>query len=277
MRLSTFLRLCLAAAALVPASAVAHAVPREPGASCAADRRAFPLTTRIHGGPGSYEAGGGYGTWFLDLKNTTDRTCEDVHPVVVLVDEKRVLRASQPRLEFYAEGRPHTVRFETTDRDELVGAFDAGVPGLTIGPRQTRTVKVRLSVTSDAVANEVTATAAVVQRRDDDGDWIGQSNEYRFRIHVGDDDPVARPDGSAAESDGPVAESDGPVDPRTGDAPRPEGESAPPTAPGTVPPGRQSLAEELASTGVAKARTALTFAALLVAVGCTFVFVRRRR
>jgi hypothetical protein len=264
MRLSTFLRLCLAAAALVPVSAVAHAVPREPGASCAAGGRAFPLTTRIHGGPASYEAGGGYGTWFLDLKNTTDRTCEDVHPVVVLVDDKRALRASQPRLEFYAEGRPHPVRFETTDRDELVGAFDAGVPGLTIGPRQTRTVKVRLSVTSDAVANEVTATAAVVQRRDDDGDWIGQSNAYRFRIRGGEDDAVSPPD---------VGESEGDV----GAEPPGEGESAPPTAPGTVPPGRQSLAEELAGTGLAEARTALALAAFLVALGCTLVFARRRR
>ncbi|MEV6959735.1 hypothetical protein AB0M97_11130 [Streptomyces sp. NPDC051207] len=255
MRLSTFLRLCLAAAALVPVSAVAHAAPREAGAPCAAGGRAFPLSTRIHGGPGTYEAGGGYGTWFLDLKNTTDRTCEDVHPVVVLVDRKRALRASQPRLEFYAEGRPHPVRFETTDRDELVGAFDAGVPGLTIGPRQTRTVKVRLSVTSDAVANEVTATAAVVQRRDDDGDWIGQSNAYRFRIRAGQEGDSASP------SDGPPA----------------EGESAAPSAPGTEPPGRQPFAEELASTGVVEARTALALAALLVAVGCALVAVRRRR
>ncbi|MDG9721046.1 hypothetical protein [Streptomyces sp. DH24] len=275
MRLSTFLRLCLAAAALVPASAVAHAVPGEPGASCAADGRAFPLSTRIHGGPSTYEAGGGYGTWFLDLKNTTDRTCEDVHPVVVLVDQKRALRASQPRLEFYAEGRPHPVRFETTDRDELVGAFDAGVPGLTIGPRQTRTVKVRLALTSDAVANEVTATAAVVQRRDDDGDWIGQSNDYRFRIRgagSGDGQGHGRPDGSEAET----ADGGAGVGGDASGLPPREGESAAPTAPGVLPPGRQSLADELARTGVSRARTALAVAALLVAAGCALVFVRRR-
>jgi len=281
MRLSTFLRLCLAAAALVPVPDVAHAVPRGPGASCAADGRAFPLSARVYGGPGSYRAGGGHGTWSLELKNITDRTCEDVHPVVVLVDQRRALRASQPRLEFYAGGRPHPVRFEATDRDELVGAFDAGVPGLTIGPRQTRTVKVRLSVTSDAVANEVAATVAVVQRRADDGDWIGQSNTYWFRIEAaGTAAGRVRPGGcaSASASEPSDAEADGGTGAGTGTPGPPpcEGESAVPTAPGTMPPGRRSPADQLARTGVYRTRTTLAAAALLVALGCTLVHVRRR-
>ncbi|OPG01270.1 hypothetical protein B1R27_37745 [Streptomyces sp. GKU 895] len=142
--------------------------------------RAFPLTTRIHDGPASYAPGGGYGTWKLDLTNTTTRTCADIHPVVVLVDKERALKASQPRLEFYEGDRPRPVRLETTDEDELVGAF--GGAGLTVGPGRTVTVKVRLALTSDAVPNEVTVNAAVVQRHDDDGDWVGQSNDYRFAI-----------------------------------------------------------------------------------------------
>ncbi len=124
--------------------------------------------------------------WELELSNTTGRTCTGVHPVVVLVDEERKLKPSQPQMEFYdPAGRPHPVRFEATDADELVGAFaDDGerFPGFTVGPRATLTVKVRLAVTSDAVPNHVTATAAVVQRRDDDGDWVGQSDGYRFRV-----------------------------------------------------------------------------------------------
>ncbi|HET9380736.1 MAG TPA: hypothetical protein VFP69_07890 [Streptomyces sp.] len=270
MRLSTFPLLCLlAAAALAPAAAAAHAVPHAP-LPCAADGRAFPLTTRVHGGPASYEAGGGPGTWFLDLTNVTDRTCADVHPVVVLVDRKRALRAAQPRLEFYAGGRPHPVRFVATDRDELVGAFDAGVPGLTIGPRQTRTVKVRLSVAPGTVADEVTATAAVVQRRDDDGDWIGQSNTYRFRItDAGTGEDRVRPGRT---------EPGGEPEPgtRTPGLPPRDGESAAPTAPGTLPPGRPSLTDQLARTGIYRARTTLAVAALLVALGCTLVHVRGR-
>ncbi|WP_374200245.1 hypothetical protein, partial [Streptomyces sp. AC555_RSS877] len=190
--------LCLAAAAaLFPMSAYADS-----GGLCAASGdQAFPVSTRIHGGPPSYEAGGGYGTWYLDLTNTTSRTCANIHPVVVLADEKRALEPSQPRLEFYdgtvrGSTRPHPVRFERTDADELVGAFAderAGFPGFTVGPGKTLTVKVRLAVTSDAVPNEVTANAAVVQRHDDDGEWVGQSNDYRFGIDT-EPSPERSPD-----------------------------------------------------------------------------------
>ncbi|MEU6376897.1 hypothetical protein [Streptomyces sp. NPDC046909] len=176
-----------AAPALAPTPALAPA----PTPSCAApDSRAFPLTTRIHGGPDTYEAGGGYGTWYLDLTNTTDRTCGNIHPVVVLVDQKRALRPGQPQLDFYDGPRAHPVRFETTDEEELVGVFRQG---LTVGPRETLTVKVRLALTSDTVPNEVTANAAVVQRHDDDGDWVGQSNDYRFAVGTDPDAPSTAP------------------------------------------------------------------------------------
>ncbi len=247
MRLCTPASLCLAAAAAllpVPAHADTDAV-------CAAsDDGTFPLTTRIHGGPGSYEAGGGFGTWSLDLTNTTDRSCSGIHPVVVLVDEKHALKPSQPRLEFYDGPQPRPVRFEATDADELVGAFGGdgdgsdGFPGFTVGPGRTVTVKVRLAVTSDAVPNVVTANAAVVQRHEDDGDWVGQSNDYRFGI---DSDPA------------PTA------------APDPEA-SAPPTA-RPLP-----FADELARTGIGTRPGALaaTVVFLLTTGGALFL-VRRRR
>jgi hypothetical protein len=188
--------LLAAAAALLATPTSAHAAPP----TCATpDSRTFPLTTRIHGGPATYEAGGGYGTWYLDLTNTTTRTCADIHPVVVLVDEQRTLRPGQPQLEFYEgpRSRPRPVRFETTDEDELVGAF--GGEGLTVGPGRTVTVKVRLALTSDAVPNEITANAAVVQRHDDDGDWVGQSNDYRFTV---DSDADTDPESPSGTTDG---------------------------------------------------------------------------
>ncbi|WP_411148565.1 hypothetical protein [Streptomyces sp. A30] len=255
--------LCLAAAAaLLPASAYADS-----GASCAAPGdRAFPVTTRIHGGPESYEAGGGYGTWYLDLTNTTRRICANIHPVVVLADEERALEPSQPRLEFYdgtARGgsRPHPVRFERTDADELVGVFAderAAFPGFTVGPGRTLTVKVRLAVTSDAVPNEVTANAAVVQRHDDDGEWIGQSNDYRFRI---DGEPTEE-----RERDPSAASTDPGTDPGTGTGEAEEDDRA----------DRPDHAYELARTG-RPVVVALAGTALLIVTGVTLLRARRRR
>jgi hypothetical protein len=245
--LSLSLSLCLAAAAaLMPTSAQAHSGPSHsrpshsgPSSCAASGERGFPLTTRVHSGPSAYEAGGGYGTWYLDLTNTTARTCGNIHPVIVLVDGERALGPAQPRLEFYAGDRPHPVRFEETDADELVGVLadePGGFPGFTVGPGRTLTVKVRLAVTSDAVANRVTANAAVVQRHDDDGEWVGQSNDYRFTI---DADPVPSPA---------------------------------PDAPDGLP-----FADELARTGVGPTLAALATAALLLITGASLLPARRRR
>ncbi|MCD9872113.1 hypothetical protein [Streptomyces guryensis] len=247
MRPCTPVSLCLAAAALLPAAPPAHAAPGL-GACAAPDDRRFPLTTRIHGGPDSYEAGGGYGVWYLDLTNTTTRTCADIHPVVVLVDSRHALTPAQPRLEFYDGTRPqpHPVHFETTDEDELVGAFDDGFPGFTVGPRKTVTVKVRLTLTSEAAPNEVTADAAVVQRRGDDGDWVGQSNDYVFRIH-----------NDASPTPGPTG-----------------------TGTGTTPPSRAPrlpFADELARTGLGTPGAALAAAAVLVTGGALLLARRQRR
>ncbi|MFF4903387.1 hypothetical protein ACFY2T_00815 [Streptomyces sp. NPDC001260] len=257
MRLCTPLSLCLAAAALLPTASPASAAP-----TCASGPD-FPLTTRIHDAPDTYEAGGGYGTWYLDLTNTTTRTCTAVHPVVVLVDDDRTLKPSQPRMEFYDGSRPHPVRFRATDEAELVGAFDDGFPGFTVGPRRTVTVKVRLALTSDAVADEVTANAAVVQRHDDDGDWIGQSDDYRFRVRH--DEPTEPGTSTATSTGASTGTSTG-----TG------------TGTGTPPPGRGRddlpFADELARTGIATPRAALAAtAALLLAVGGALLLTRRSR
>ncbi|MBV7698720.1 hypothetical protein [Streptomyces sp. TRM70350] len=243
MRLCTSvpLSLCLAAAALLGgAASPGHAAA---GPHCAAsDDRQFPITTRIHGGPDSYDAGGGYGVWSIELTNTTKSPCTGIHPVVVLVDGERALKPTQSRLEFYEGARPRPVRFERTDRDELVGAFD-GFPGFTVPPGQTLTVRVRLAMTSDAVPNDVTANAAVVQRREDDGDWVGQSNDYRFRVRV-DSGGAAEPDDDSS----------------------------------AAPDGRLPFADELAGTGLTTPHGVLVAVSfLLVVAGGALLLVRRRR
>ncbi|WP_405882180.1 hypothetical protein OG747_28235 [Streptomyces sp. NBC_01384] len=184
-----------AAHALTPLGATATPRP-----TCAEpDTRAFPIKTRIHGGPDAYDVGGDFRTWYIDLTNTTAHTCGNIHPIVVLVDSRRALRPEQTRLEFYEGERTHPVAFEKSDQDENVGAFDDGFPGFTVGPGRTLTVKVRLSVTSDAaVPNDVIANAAVVQRHNNDGDWVGESNEYRFRI----DDVSKASDGGVVDGGG---------------------------------------------------------------------------
>jgi hypothetical protein len=274
MRLSTSALLCLATAAAVhlPIAAPAYADSCDAGF----DGTNFPVRTRIHGGPDSYEAGGGFGVWYLDLTNTTRLTCENIHPVVVLVDQRRALQARQARLEFYAgdRARPHSVRFERTDSDELVGVF-AGTetgeeqraekgdeqgegererdrfPGFTVAPGETVTVKVRLAVTSDAGPNEVTASAAVVQRNEDDGDWVGQSNDYRFGIHT--EATAVRPSPSpGADATTPAADATAPA---TGDLP---------------------FADELASSGLGRT-AALSATALLFVVVGTLLVARKRR
>ncbi|RFC74119.1 hypothetical protein [Streptomyces sp. AcE210] len=155
--------------------------PREP--TCAAPHPAdFPISTRIHGGPTTYHPGGGFRTWSLDLTNKTDAECADIHPVLVLIDKQRTLVARQIQLEFSDGRRHHPVRFERTDRDENIGVFDDGFPGFRVGPGETVTVRARLTFTSDTRPNSVVANAAVVQRRDDDGDWVGESGDYRFTL-----------------------------------------------------------------------------------------------
>ncbi|MEV5905634.1 hypothetical protein [Streptomyces sp. NPDC052127] len=312
MRLCPPVSLCLAAAAaLLPAPAQAVAGP-----SCAGpDGADFPLTTRLHGGPDSYRAGGGYGVWYLDLTNTTRLTCDGVHPVVVLVDTGRTLKPSQARLEFYADGQPHPVHFEPTDEDELVGAFTEGptggatgtptageaegqadgargFPGFTVGPGRTLTVKLRLALTSDTAPNDITANAAVVQRHGDDGDWIGQSNDYRFAVEPGsgpgtspDADADADPDPDADPGTAPGLDPAAPTPAPTHAPTATATATATATSSATPAPdasaadaGRLSLADEaaeLARTGLGSPAVLVGATACLLAAGTALLLARR--
>ncbi|MDG4860317.1 hypothetical protein P8605_19525 [Streptomyces sp. T-3] len=72
--------------------------------------------------------------------------------------------------------------FEKTDQDENVGVFDDGFAGFSLAPGKKITVDVRLAFTADTQPNEVTANVALVQRQNDDGEWVGESNDYKFSI-----------------------------------------------------------------------------------------------
>ncbi|MET8948779.1 hypothetical protein ABZX30_36000 [Streptomyces sp. NPDC004542] len=293
MRLCTILPLCLAAAAAVVLGPVGPAHGRETGLDCAgSDERNFPLSARIHGGPTSYEAGGGSGTWYIDLTNTTDRACTAVHPVVVLVDDKRALKPEQARLEFYDGPRAHPVHFESTDQDELVGAFDDGFPGFSVGPGGTVSVKVRLAVTADAVPNGVTAKAAVVERRGDDGEWLGESGDYRFGIDTepGPEPPAGTTAATGGSAPTPTPTVTPPVDltpiPGLVVTPSPlssrsssssSSSSSPAQPPSPSPSAPLSFADELARTGLGGRYGALALTALLLAVGGVLLLARRRR
>ncbi|MET9363188.1 hypothetical protein ABZX93_20030 [Streptomyces sp. NPDC006632] len=145
---------------------------------------AFPLDTQVRGGPDEYVPGDGDQEWSLDLTNTSDRPCDSIHPVLVLVDRDRTLKNSQLRMEFDdpATGRTHPVPFIKTDEDEHIGVFDDGFPGFVVGAGGTVTVRVRLGFAADTVPGPITATAAIVQRRGGDGQWVGESGEYRFDV-----------------------------------------------------------------------------------------------
>ncbi|WP_206301212.1 hypothetical protein [Streptomyces populi] len=270
----TALALC---ATLTPAPAHASA----PLPSCvSSDTHDFPIRTRIHGGPDAYRAGGASGTWYIDLTNTTAHPCGAIHPVVVLVDEKRTLRPEQARLEFHEGGRAHAVRFERSDEAENVGPFDDGFPGFTVAPGRTLTVKVRLSLTSGAAApNAVVANAAVVQKHDDDGDWVGESNAYRFRIEGGAGSGDAEAGKGTGTATGTDEERENVADTGTGSKESPGASAGPGTGArtgtgsgttvgGTTGTGTAALpADQLASTGPGRPnRPALAALALALVV-----------
>ncbi|MGW3356513.1 hypothetical protein ACWDFL_13985 [Streptomyces bungoensis] len=307
MRLCTSLSPCLAAAAaLLPVSPAVARTDASPSCAAPGDR-AFPLTTKIHGGPRSYEAGGGFGTWYLDLTNTTRQTCADIHPVVVLVDDKRALKPSQAELDFYDGTRARTVTLQTTDEQELVGVLEGeGFGGFTVAPGKTVTVRLRLAVAADAVADQVTANAALVQKRGSDGDWVGESNAYRFVIGDGGTREPGTKEPGAKESGGEepgVGESESGgtgTDPApSSGAPRPTSATpgstrgaTPGTTPGASPGATPSASlpavqeaqaageqeRELARTGPRPARAVLAAVGVLLAVGGgAFLLARRRR
>lgn len=292
---------------LTPASAPgAVAADQRPGCG---DEGAtdFPIDTRIHGGPDTYASGGGYGTWFLDLTNTTAESCRAIHPVLVLTDEDRALTSDQIQLEFSERAHPgveHRVSWETTDRDEHIGVFggegDDAFPGFTVPAGRTVTVQVRLAFTSDTSPGRITANAAIVQRqRADsgstskslDGEWVGESEDYPFTVveddgstTATDDDPV-----DEAEASGEVGgEVSGEVGKEEGDEPSgriPARPDANPTTgttgtPRPVAPGRDPAGvPELARTGISVPLPlpALTVSGLLIGGGAIVIRARRTR
>ncbi|MFE3824102.1 hypothetical protein [Streptomyces sp. NPDC059092] len=209
------------------ASTAADLAATDPGRTCGrvADPD-FPIRTELRGGPAAYRAGGAAGEWSLDLTNTTGAECRHLHPVVVLYDRDRALDVAHVKLEMADDqGRMRALPLERTDQDEIVAVPDDGSPGFTVPPHRTVTVRARLAFTATARPNEISATAATVQRRGDGGNWVGASNTYRFAVAA----PGGRARGTAPAA--PVSASAPPsasaaVAHRTADSPTPSGTSA---------------------------------------------------
>lgn len=190
-----------AALALVPATAPAASVKAvarpaaeqppcgDPGSA------AFPISSRLSGGPEAYGRGGAPHGWRLELRNATGADCQAVHPVVVLADRGRALRPGDIHLDFYDPGaaRWRPVRFERTDEAENVGVFDGSspdFPGFAVPARRSVTVDLRLSFAAGAAEGQVTANVTAVQRRGDDGEWVGESDDYTFTVEEGAPEPA---------------------------------------------------------------------------------------
>ncbi|MFE1228618.1 hypothetical protein [Streptomyces sp. NPDC058745] len=214
----------------------------------------FPLDTRIHSGPADYAPGGAPATWNIDLTNTTTEACDGIHPVLVLADRHRMLQPAQIRLDFYdaAARRWRPVPFEGTEEHENIGVL-TGFPGFAVPAGGTVTVPVRLAFRADTAPDEVVANAAIVQRRGDDGDWVGESEAYRLTI-----DP-------AAPSAEPGRAEPGTPVPAPATATPSRGAARPSTAPG-----------ELALTGRDVVAILAPVAGALVLGGAVLVLVARR-
>ncbi|MFG2295367.1 hypothetical protein [Streptomyces sp. NPDC048603] len=165
----------------------------------------FPIGARIRGGPAVYRSGGGPQSWYLDLANTGPAPCTAVHPVVVFTDSARALRPEHLRMEFDTAGGTYPVSMERTDRDEVIAVFDGGsaFPGFSVAPGATVTVKVGLSFDRGAPAGEVVADAALVQRKGDDGEWIGESGGYRFSVDGPDESAEGASEGAGRSGEAP--------------------------------------------------------------------------
>ncbi|MFI1397705.1 hypothetical protein [Streptomyces sp. NPDC020681] len=157
---------------------------RQPTCGKASDPE-FPIDSRIHGGPTVHRPGGGLEQWSVDLANTTGETCHNIHPVIIFAGRDPGLTPARFTLEFYDDdaSRWRAATLETTTEDEVVGVLeDQGFAGFAVPARATLTVRVRLALDAGTPPNQVTVNAAVVQRRGDDGDWVGESGDYRFAV-----------------------------------------------------------------------------------------------
>ncbi|MER6910644.1 hypothetical protein ABT354_03060 [Streptomyces sp. NPDC000594] len=153
---------------------------------CAAPSvRDFPIDTRMRGGPELHRPGGGFERWTVELANRTDRSCRNIHPVLVLTARDPGLTRERISLDFYdtAAARWRPAELETSGEDEVVAVLDAdATSGFAVPGHRTVEVGVRLALAPDTPPNEVTVNAAVIQRHGDDGDWVGESPDYRFTV-----------------------------------------------------------------------------------------------
>ncbi|MFD3520585.1 hypothetical protein [Streptomyces sp. NPDC058653] len=155
---------------------------RQPSCGKASDPD-FPIGARIHGGPDEYRPGGPPRIWSIDLTNGTDEACHNIHPVIVLSDRQRSLTKKQVRLQLADDkGRWRTMSLEKSDEDEMIAVLEGGFSGFAVPGQETVTVRARLAFTAAAGSNRIVANAATVQRRGGDGDWVGESNDYRFSV-----------------------------------------------------------------------------------------------
>ncbi|MFG2196229.1 hypothetical protein [Streptomyces sp. NPDC048639] len=279
-----------AALILLPATTAA-ADPTEPPAArdralapyCGdPDSEDFPIEARIRDGRKTYEAGADRATWNLDLRNTTNAECRNIHPIAVLVDRNRALATERIGLEFYdgGAGEWRTVGFETTEEREHIGVFEGdGFDGFAVKPHKKVTVKVRMGFAEGTKSDHVRLNVAAVQRRDDDGDWVGESNDYEFDIRgdgsataadTGQRDGTAG-DGSGSGRDDAHGRSGGGQD----EARRSDGMGA--QQPNAPRPQTAGEADVLARTG----RAALTWLGVVAGVclvgGAVLVALARRR
>ncbi|WP_329387312.1 hypothetical protein [Streptomyces sp. NBC_01716] len=234
----------------------------------------FPIDTRIHGGPDAYRPGGPPGVWSIDLTNSTDEACHNIHPVIVLSDRHRSLAENQVRLQLTDDkGRWRTMSLEKSDEDETIAVLEGGFSGFAVPARETVTVRARLAFTAAADANRIVANAATVQRRGGDGDWVGESNDYRFSVGDanGDADTDAEADPTTeAETDAAPGSPAPHTTPATTRAPTPNSPS--PGEKSSLPLGIGSLAD----TGSGSLRGPAIGAVLLVLSGGALLFGLRR-
>ncbi|TKA13431.1 hypothetical protein [Actinacidiphila oryziradicis] len=253
-------------------------------ANCApAAGQDFPVRARLHGGPAEYTAGGAPRAFALDLANATGADRREVHAVVMLIDDRRALFPAQIAME-YADGAGdwHPVSFEHTDNDENVAVLGGeNGPGTVVPARATVTVRLRLRFAPGTPAGRVTASATVMQRKGDDGDWVGESDPYAFRTLP------AAPTGHAPWAHAPTATTattatTAPTASTATTASMPPTASAAPKAPAsptTSTPPVSRTAPALAATGAHRppAGPLSTAGALLLAGGVLLLAARRRK
>ncbi|MBT2395533.1 hypothetical protein [Streptomyces sp. ISL-100] len=277
-----------AASPSLPALAMAPVPGADQEPSCGdPDSADFPIRTRLRGGPGTYEAGGGFRNWYLELTNATGESCHNIHPVIVMVTDGRDREPTsdkaedRARFEFYDDGaeRWRSVPFEKTDADEYIGVFGHGFTGFTVAAGKTVTVKVRLAFAAGARPGDVVANAAVVQRHGDDGEWVGESNDYRFAVTGRSADHDRDPDSDPSRDAERDPERD--ADPDVSSSPDAELDPAPdPGDDDDRTPPIAKLPDRLAMTGRTPASLltlGATAGALLLAGGALMVGSRRLR